>query len=103
MLRETVASAGRCLDDLSAAQRRVLTLRAGVGAGPPRSRGGVARRLDISVRRVARLEGTGLSRLRALARSGGCGAPAETLAAGSVTPSSTEITAKAGVAAPGGT
>ena len=63
VLRATVANASRCLDDLSAGQRRVLTLRAG-----SRSRRGVARRLDITVRRVARLERTGLARLRALTK-----------------------------------
>ena len=33
-------------------------------AGPPRTRGSIARRLDISVKRVMRLERTGLRRLR---------------------------------------
>ena len=53
-------------------------LRAGVGAGPPRSRGGVAKRLGITERRVIRLERTGLSRLRSLTRSGNCVPPART-------------------------
>ncbi len=69
-------AASGCLDDLSSAQRRVLSLRAGLGAGPPRSRTGVARRLSISVQRVAHLENTGLQRLRTLAHGGGCTAPA---------------------------
>lgn len=56
----------------------MLTLRAGVGSGPPRSRGGVANRLNITVRRVVRLERTGLRRLRALAKGGGCAAPSQT-------------------------
>ncbi len=64
--------AGGCLDSLSSSQRRVLKLRAGVGAQPARSRTSVARRLDVSVRRVARLENAGLRRLRALAQGGGC-------------------------------
>jgi hypothetical protein len=51
-------------------------MRAGVGAGPPRSRGGVAKRLRISERRVARLERTGLRRLRSLDRAGACAPPA---------------------------
>ena len=71
-LRETVARATGCLDDLSQGQRRVLRLRAGVGEGPARSRTNVAKRLDISVRRVARLETTGLRRLRTLANRGAC-------------------------------
>jgi hypothetical protein len=86
-LRETVSRAGRCLDDLSTGQRRVLTLRAGVGAGPPRSRALVARRLDISVKRVVRLERTGLRRLRSLAARGGCAPATTTLAAATTAPS----------------
>jgi hypothetical protein len=62
-----------CVAELSPLQRKVLRLRAGVGAGPPRSRQGVASRLDLSVRRVTRLERSGLARLRSLGRSGGCG------------------------------
>jgi hypothetical protein len=69
VLRETVTRASRCLDDLSTGQRRVLTLRAA-----SRSRRGVARRLDISVRRVTRLERTGLARLRTLSARGACSA-----------------------------
>lgn len=48
-------------------------LRAGVGAAAPRSRGTVARLLKITVRRVARLERSGLRRLRSV-----CGAPVTT-------------------------
>jgi hypothetical protein len=62
-----------CLDELSRPQRRVLELRAGVGAAAPRSRRAVAKRLRITVRRVTRLERTGLRALRAA-----CGAPAST-------------------------
>jgi hypothetical protein len=71
-LRETVAAANSCLGELDPAQRRVITLRAGVGPGPPRSRGGVAKRLDISVRRVVRLERAGLKRLKSLTENGRC-------------------------------
>ena len=85
-LRKTVATASRCLSDLSPAQRRVLVLRAGVGPGPPRSRGGVAKRLKISTRRVIRLERTGLTRLRTLAKRGACAPPAQTVTAGVVAP-----------------
>jgi hypothetical protein len=80
-LRETVTQATGCLDDLSRGQRRVLTLRAGIGAGPPRSRSSTARRLDISVKRVTRLERTGLKRLRELAHGGGCAPPPTTTSA----------------------
>ncbi len=86
ILRETVARSTACLDALSSAQRRVLMLRAGVGAGPPRSRGGVAKKLRISERRVVRLERTGLSRLRSLARQGACATPTGTATAGDATP-----------------
>ena len=87
-LRETVARATGCLDDLSQGQRRVLRLRAGVGEGPARSRTNVAKRLDISVRRVARLETTGLRRLRTLANRGACATVApSTVTAAAVTTS----------------
>jgi hypothetical protein len=77
---------------LSSLQRRVLVQRAGVGAGAPRSRRSVARRLHLSVRRVTRVEHAGLRRLRTLERSDSCGstvaAPSEltrgTLGAGTV-------------------
>jgi hypothetical protein len=62
-----------CLDELSSAQRRVLVLRTGLGSADPRSRRGVARALDIRVRRVVRLERRGLRRARALDRAGACG------------------------------
>ena len=71
-----MARASRCLDDLSAGQRRVLTLRA-----DSRSRRSVARRLDITVRRVTRLERTGLARLRVLTRRGACSAPVQSTVA----------------------
>jgi hypothetical protein len=73
-LRRTVLRFSSCLDDVSSLQRRVLKLRAGVGAGPARSRRRVARRLDLRPRRVMRLERTGLRKVRALVRGGSCGA-----------------------------
>jgi hypothetical protein len=87
-LRETVAKTSGCLDDLSSAERRVLTLRAGVGAGRPQSRRGVARRLDISVRRVARLEKAGLRHLRRLGARGGCAPASTTVVSGATAPTS---------------
>ena len=63
-----------CLDELSTGQRRVLVLRAGLGArAGTASRRAVARRLDITVRRVGRLERSGLRQARALSRAGACG------------------------------
>lgn len=85
-LRETVSRAASCLGELPSAQRRVLTLRAGVGARPARSRSSVARRLDVTVRRVARLEHAGLRRLRTLAARGGCAVTGAPVTVGSGAP-----------------
>jgi len=71
-LHRTVTHLRGCLDDLPTAERRVLVLRTGVGARHARSRAGVGRALDLSPRRVGRLERRGLRRLRALARGGRC-------------------------------
>jgi hypothetical protein len=68
----------------------VLTLRAGIGPGAPRSRRSTARRLNISVARVARLERTGLERLRELAKRGGCAPPAITTVASGMTVAASE-------------
>jgi hypothetical protein len=73
-LRTTIRRLQDCLGGLSRLERRVLVLRAGIGAGPARSRARVARRLDVSVRRVARTERRGLRTLHGLARAGRCGA-----------------------------
>jgi hypothetical protein len=91
-LRRLVLDLPACVQRLNTLQRRVLVLRAGVGAGAPRSRRSVARRLDLSVRRVTRVERSGMRRLRALRRSDSCASmpasPAEltsaTLPAGTV-------------------
>jgi hypothetical protein len=72
-LRRLVLALPACVQRLSSLQRRVLVQRAGVGAGAPRSRRSVARRLDLSVRRVTRVEHAGLRRLRTLERSDSCG------------------------------
>jgi hypothetical protein len=58
-----------------ALERRVLILRSGFGSPRPSSRARVARALELSTRRVTRLERRGLRRLRALARRG-CGGSA---------------------------
>jgi hypothetical protein len=93
-----VVRASGCLDDLSAPQRKVLSARAGVGAGAPRSRTAVARRFDITVKRVVRLERTGLKRLRSLAKGGGCAPPAGAMT--TITSGSAPRPATAAVAAP---
>jgi len=74
-LRKAVLARRSCLGSLSRGERIVLTLRAGVGRTAPRSRGAVAQRLRITIRRVTRLEHAGLKRLRAV-----CGASAPAVA-----------------------
>jgi hypothetical protein len=54
-------------------ERRVLTLRAGVGLAHPRSRAQVQRITGLPRARIAALERSGLQRLRSLAQAGGCG------------------------------
>ena len=54
------------------AERRVLTLRAGVGAARTHSRTEVARITHLRRARVIKLERRGLRRLHALARAGAC-------------------------------
>ena len=73
-LRKTVRRLQGCFGGLSRLERRVLALRAGIGAGSPRTRTQVARRLDVSTRRVTRLERRGVRTLRGLAGAGRCGA-----------------------------
>jgi hypothetical protein len=77
-----------CLARLSARQRAVLGLRAGLGDRPARSRRRVSARLDFSVARVARIERRGLRRLRALGREGGCGSAGAPGAAAAADPAS---------------
>jgi hypothetical protein len=71
-----VARLSSCLDELPTGQRRVLVLRAGVGAAHAHSQRAVARTLDITVRRVRRLERSGLRHARALSRADACGGTA---------------------------
>jgi len=80
-LRRTVARLSGCLDAIAGAQRRVLVLRAGLGPRRPQTRHAVARRLDTSVRRVARRERRGLRELRDAAGAGRCSAAALVAAA----------------------
>ena len=74
-LRRTVRGLERCLTGVPAAQRRVLVLRAGVGAARSRSRAEVARITGLSRRRVRRAESSGLRHLRRVARTTSCDAP----------------------------
>jgi hypothetical protein len=99
-LRRSVARLSACLDQLPTRQRRVLVLRAGLGAARPHSRHGVARALDITVRRVGRLERSGLRQARELSRASACGVTDST-SSGS-TAGTTLITTPGGDPAAGG-
>jgi len=59
-----------CLGQIPAGERRVLTLRAGVGRARPRSRAQVQRITGLRRARIAALERSGLRRLRSLAHAG---------------------------------
>jgi hypothetical protein len=72
-LRRLVTRLSACLNDLNTVQRRVLVLRTGLGSARPHSRRGVARLLDLRVRRVARIERHGVREARHLSRAGACG------------------------------
>jgi hypothetical protein len=72
-LRRAVLGHETCLGQMPRGERRVLTLRAGVGLTHPRSRAQVQRITGLRRARVAALERSGLRRLRSLAQAGGCG------------------------------
>jgi hypothetical protein len=80
-LRAKVVRFQGCVGALPRPERRVLTLRAGLGRARPHTRLGVARILRVSTRRVRRLERRGVRRLRGLARAGSCSG-AERIVAG---------------------
>jgi hypothetical protein len=84
-LRVLVLGARGCLAALRRAQRRLLSLRAGVGRAAPLPRGRVARELNLSLRQVVRAERRGLRRLRRLDAAGGCAAPSAGVALGEPT------------------
>lgn len=71
--RETVAELAGCVSTLSARERPVVVMRAGLYGMPAVSRARVAERLGISVRRVRALERRAVASLRTAARSEGCG------------------------------
>jgi hypothetical protein len=73
-LRARVRRFEGCIGTLPRPERRVLTLRAGLGGERPQTRRRVARTLRVSTRRVRRLEHRGIRRLRALVRAGRCSA-----------------------------
>jgi hypothetical protein len=88
-LRRAVLGHEACLGQIPGGERRVLTLRAGVGMARTRSRGEVQRMTGLRRTRVVALERRGLKRLRALAQAGGCAATS------SATPAGVEQTAGA--------
>ncbi|MEA2132666.1 MAG: hypothetical protein QOC68_575 [Solirubrobacteraceae bacterium] len=71
-LRASVQPLAGCIGGLPRAERRVLTLRAGLGRERPHTRRRVAQILRVSTRRVSRLERRGVRRLRGLERAGHC-------------------------------
>jgi hypothetical protein len=85
-LRRTVLGHDGCLGRMPRAERRVLTLRAGVGIDRTRSRAEVARLTGLKRVRVGALERRGMARLRALVDAGACAAggsaPSEVSAGG---------------------
>jgi hypothetical protein len=72
-LRRTVQRLKPCLPLLSRRERRVLRVRSGLDSGRPLSVRRAARRLDMSRRRVVRIEGRALAKLRLAAAAGTCG------------------------------
>jgi hypothetical protein len=72
-LRRTVERLNGCLDTIGGMPRRVLVLRAGLGASRAHSRRAVAERLHTTIRGVARAERSGLRELRSAASAGRCG------------------------------
>jgi hypothetical protein len=72
-LRRAVLGHEACLGQMPRGERRVLTLRAGVGLAHPRSRAQVQRITGLRRTRVVALERSGLQRLRSLVQTRGCG------------------------------
>jgi hypothetical protein len=69
-LRHAVLAREACLARMPRSERRVLTLRAGVGRARPRTRAQVQRITGLRRARVAALERSGLQRLRSLSATG---------------------------------
>jgi hypothetical protein len=83
-LRRTVLGYEGCLGRMPNVERRVLSLRAGVGIGHTRSRAEVQRLTGLSRARVVATERRGIERLRGLARAGACASAAGTAGLGEV-------------------
>ena len=85
-LRHAVLASEACLGQMPRSERRVLTLRAGVGIGRPRTRAQVERITGLRKARVAALERSGLQRLRSLSRAGCSSTSSEATGRGTATP-----------------
>ncbi len=72
-IRRLVEAESTCLMELSLQERRVVVLRAALNRPEPRTRGAVARIIDLSPAKVLRIERRAVRQLRA-----GCGGPAST-------------------------
>jgi hypothetical protein len=83
-LERTVAQLHGCLDQLSDEQRRVLSLRAGLGPRPALSRTHVAHRLGLGVATTRRIERRALRRLGAADGAGQCVAGGASASAGAM-------------------
>jgi hypothetical protein len=83
-LRDTVMRFAGCLDSVPSSERRVLSLRAGVGAEATRTRTQVAHITGLTNHRVAVLERRGLKKLRGLGRSGRCASAASSESTGAL-------------------
>jgi hypothetical protein len=71
-LKDTLGLLQGCFYGLSGTQRRVLTMRAGLGGGRPHSRSYVAHRLNTTPAKVRRIEQSALLTLDSLANTTGC-------------------------------
>jgi Sigma-70, region 4 len=88
------AGLAACLSVLGARERRVVLLRAYGRHGRPQSRRRVARSLELTARKVRRIERRALVRLRRAAARGRCGTTSEAAAvAGPATPAGVAATA----------
>jgi hypothetical protein len=75
-LRRAVLGHEGCLGRMPNDERRVLSLRAGVGIDRTRTRAEVQRLTGLSPTRVVAIERRGIERLRGLARTGACASAA---------------------------
>jgi hypothetical protein len=90
-----VARYGMCLSALTARQRHVLRLRAGVGPREPETRAAVARRLELPLARVRKAERRGLRTLRRIGRDGCAASASDGAGAEAGVPASGEVSAAA--------